>query len=339
MSQEPIILFCYPASPWSAKVEFYLALRKIAYAACHQPMTWPRPDIQELSTNYRRIPLLTIGRDIYCDIALILEKLESLFPTGALGASDGREQAIESLLDQWSQTALMKTGPALLPASVPLLSDQTFLDDRKALWGNGFDPDVISKYRPGLMVEVELNEELIEKLLSDGRKRLQNSEEPTLADIHGRYVALPDGRVKADSTGIVAFFFQWATALSATFLEDREINTKYPRAYDFLQRYHAQATAFQTSSPDRALIQGSEAISQIRSAAFAEDANVVAKDPTQLAFGRKVAVSRTDDISGHSDAGVLVALSSRESVIEVSVHDKPPLHIHCPRRNFLVNVG
>lgn len=144
--------------------------------------------------------------------------------------------------------------------------------------------------------------------------------------------------MKADSTGIVAFFFQWATAFSATFLEDREIDTKYPRAYDFLQRYHAQATALQTDSPDRALIQGSEAINRIRSAGFAEDANVVEKDPTQLASGQKVAVSRTDDISGHSDSGVLVALSSRESVIEVSAHDQPPLHVHCPRRNFVINI-
>lgn len=190
MSKEPIILFCYPGSPWSAKIEFYLALRRIPYAVCHQPMTWPRPDIQELSINYRRIPMLTIGRDIYCDTALILDKLESLFPEGALGASDGREQALESLLEQWAQTALMKTGPALLPASVPLLSDQAFLDDRKALWGNGFEPDVLSKSRPGLAVEVELNVELIEKLLCDGRKWLQNSDEPTLADIHGRYDVL-----------------------------------------------------------------------------------------------------------------------------------------------------
>lgn len=40
------------------------------------------------------------------------------------------------------------------------------------------------------MVEVDLNIELIEKLLSDGRKWLQNLNEPTVADIHGKFIAL-----------------------------------------------------------------------------------------------------------------------------------------------------
>jgi glutathione S-transferase len=182
----PIVLFCYPGSPWSAKVQIYLALRGIPYAECHQPMTWPRPDFQNLGLSYRRIPVLAIGRDVYCDTALILRKLETLFPKEPLGVSDHREKAIEDLLEQWSQTALMKIGPALLPPSVPLLSDHTFLEDRKALWGDIFDPESFSKSLPGLLVEVGSNIDILENLLGDGRTWLQDTKAPTLSDIHGK---------------------------------------------------------------------------------------------------------------------------------------------------------
>ena len=43
-----------------------------------QPRILPRPDITRLGINYRRIPLLSIGRDVYLDTRLILQKLEQL---------------------------------------------------------------------------------------------------------------------------------------------------------------------------------------------------------------------------------------------------------------------
>jgi len=331
----PIILFCYPGSPWSAKVEIYLALRKIPYAACHQPMTWPRPDLQALSINYRRIPLLAIGRNVYCDTALILRKLECLFPDNPLSALNDRGKAIDDLLEQWSQTAIMKTGAAFIPPSMPLLSDQTFLDDRKALWGSGFDPDVLEESRPGLLAEVELNIGLIENLLSDGRLWLQDTKEPSLADIHGECTGLQISVMYADSRITAAFFFQWATELSNTFLEDHGFDKKFPRAYDFLRRYRAIVTAC-ANSPVNTYVQGTDAIAQLRSTSLVDVENVVEENPSHLVSGQMVAVFRTDDISGHKEFGVLVALSSHESVIAVGTNEESRVHVHCPRRNFTV---
>jgi glutathione S-transferase len=331
----PIILFCYPGSPWSAKVEIYLALRKIPYATCHQPMTWPRPDLQALSINYRRIPLLAIGRDIYCDTALILQKLESLFPAGSLSALDDRGKAIDDLLEQWSQTAIMKTGAAFIPPTMPLLSDQTFLNDRKALWGPGFDPDVLEESRPGLLAEVELNIGLIENLLSDGRPWLQDTKKPSLADIHGECVRPWSSAMNIDDSITAAFFFQWATELSNTFLEDHGFDKKFPRAYAFLARFRAVVTAC-ANSPVNTYVQGTEAIGLLESTSLADVENVVQENPAHLVSGQTVAVSRTDDISGHKEIGVLVALSSHESVIAVGTSKGPRLHVHCPRRNFMV---
>lgn len=186
----PVVLFCYPLSPYSIKISTYLDLRKIPYIECPQPVTWPRPDLQQLGINYRRIPLLAIGKDIYCDTSLILEKLEALFPGQKLGHRGADGKAQESLLDQWSQSALMKTAGSLLPSTMPLLHDATFVADRKALWGIDFSPDLMEKARPNALNDLESHLRVIDGFLSDGRRWLSGSDDISLADIHGTFMRL-----------------------------------------------------------------------------------------------------------------------------------------------------
>ena len=45
---------------------------------------------------------MSIGRDIYCDTRLILHKLEEKFPSGALGARQPDQKAVEKLLENWT---------------------------------------------------------------------------------------------------------------------------------------------------------------------------------------------------------------------------------------------
>ncbi len=46
-----------------------------------QPPIMPRPDIARLGIRHRRIPVMSIGRDVYLDTRLQLQKLESAFPS------------------------------------------------------------------------------------------------------------------------------------------------------------------------------------------------------------------------------------------------------------------
>ncbi|KAK3065158.1 hypothetical protein LTS18_008016 [Coniosporium uncinatum] len=101
-SDLPIILFGYEGSVWTTKLHYYLDLRGIKYSLCIQPNPLPRPDLEELGIKYRRIPLMAIGRDVYCDSRLIFHKLEELFPEGALGSKIPEIRGIEYLLDNWT---------------------------------------------------------------------------------------------------------------------------------------------------------------------------------------------------------------------------------------------
>jgi len=78
MSQ--IILHHYDISPFSEKVRRVLAFKDIAWRAVEQPMMAPKPELTPLTGGYRRIPVMQIGADVYCDTALIIRRLEFLHP-------------------------------------------------------------------------------------------------------------------------------------------------------------------------------------------------------------------------------------------------------------------
>ena len=67
----------------------FLALRGIPYTECQQPFAMPRPALAAIGIKYRRIPVLSIGRDIYSETALILDKLEQLYPGSHMGGKTG----------------------------------------------------------------------------------------------------------------------------------------------------------------------------------------------------------------------------------------------------------
>lgn len=88
----------YKGSPFGDKIVNVLALKHISYSrvdVCISTripevfiLNWiqvsntlPRPELSDLlGINYRRIPLLAIGNDIYCDTSLIVSVLERRFP-------------------------------------------------------------------------------------------------------------------------------------------------------------------------------------------------------------------------------------------------------------------
>ena len=77
----PVILFGYDSSPFTNKVRLALRLKQIPYTYIPVPSMMPRPVLRDtFNTTYRKIPILAIGRDVYCDTSIILEALEHWFP-------------------------------------------------------------------------------------------------------------------------------------------------------------------------------------------------------------------------------------------------------------------
>lgn len=189
-SDQPI-LFLWSMSPWASKVVHYLALRGIPYSQCIQPITMPRPDLAALGVQYRRIPVLAHGRDIYCDTLLILQKLENWYPRDdkkfkSISATDPVGRALEHLLEKWTDVAVFASAAAAIPSEMELCKDPQFQKDREALWGRPWTKEEQDRLRPSALSNLVGNFDFLEKLLGDGRRWLLGNGGPGLADVHGK---------------------------------------------------------------------------------------------------------------------------------------------------------
>lgn len=130
-----LILHHYPESPFSEKVRAIFGAKGLAWRSLQVPMVMPRPATIALTGGYRRIPVLQVGADVYCDTALIAEHLDgmgagpTLFPAAQL-------LAVQTLA-RWVDTELFWAAVTLrfLPENMggfftDAASAQAFAEDR-----------------------------------------------------------------------------------------------------------------------------------------------------------------------------------------------------------------
>jgi len=147
----------------------------------------PRPDLEVIGVKYRRIPIMTIGRDVYCDTRLILAKLEQLFPNSILGASQPDQKAVQKLLEKWTIDAgIFARASQLIPTSMPLLNDSKFTKDREDFSGRSWDKEQMEAMRPEAIAHIRAGFAFLERtLLADEREWILKTDKPSLADIEG----------------------------------------------------------------------------------------------------------------------------------------------------------
>ena len=84
MAENEIILHHYPRSPFAEKIRTALGIKGLHWRSVVQPRMAPKPDLTALTGGYRRIPVMQIGADVFCDTRCILRELEHRFPTPSL---------------------------------------------------------------------------------------------------------------------------------------------------------------------------------------------------------------------------------------------------------------
>lgn len=105
-----LILHHYPQSPFAEKIRLILGYKQLAWQSVLAPMIMPKPDLTALTGGYRRIPVLQIGADIYCDTSLICDVLEHIAPQPSLYPE--AHKGLARVLAQWGDSSLFQAAMA-----------------------------------------------------------------------------------------------------------------------------------------------------------------------------------------------------------------------------------
>ncbi|KAK5175760.1 uncharacterized protein LTR77_000900 [Saxophila tyrrhenica] len=334
-----IILFNYPESVFGRRTVRYLNLRGLSFSQIRVPPNMPRPILQErLGINYRRIPIMAIGRDVYIDTRLMLRKLETLYPEGKLGSNDTFEQGLEDILEEF----VIDAGPFVrtagcIPMSAPLVNDKVWMKDRSDGSGGMFSRDALIENRSWSLSQLRLYFGMMEKILGDGREWIFNGSRPGLAEVH------------------VAWVYDWAVNMAGDMGGESDDSTadlkrmlnkdEFPRIHEWVQRFRkACERAESLNSGAGAIDEGQEkeddVVKRILGGGL-EEPDVLAFDDDDvlgLSKGQEVSVSPVDFGFTHQDVGTLIGLTKDEVVIETGVPGKSngKLRLHYPRMNFKI---
>lgn len=179
-----VILHQYDSSPFSEKVRICLGIKGLEWSAVDQPVIMPKPDLVPLTGGYRRIPVLQIGADIFCDSQLIVRELDRRFPGKPLYPS-GRE-ALVNAVEQWCDKALFQSAVLAIFGTIGDSVDPAFIKDREALSGQPFNVAAMKAMAPFALTQIKAHAALLAQQLGDGRAFLADAE-PCLADAAAYY--------------------------------------------------------------------------------------------------------------------------------------------------------
>ena len=176
------VLHHYPNSPFAEKIRAIFGYKNLDWCSVIAPDIMPKPDLQALTGGYRRVPVLQIGADIYCDTALIANVIDELSPAKSLYPKEVAGAA--HLTAQWADHFVFwaamgynfqPAGVAQLFANAQPEMMKAFAEDRKAMG---------SKRKPPFEAAGEYKAYLrgLNNMLEQGESLFLFGNAPTIAD-------------------------------------------------------------------------------------------------------------------------------------------------------------
>jgi len=169
---DTLILHQYAASPFSEKIRKVLAWKRVPWRAVEQPNMMPKPELVPLTGGYRRIPVLQIGADVYCDSQLIARVLERRHPSPTI--HPGGSEATCHAWSLWADRTLFMPAVAVVFADIGHLVPKEFMDDRSKMMP-GRDFSQVPKQAPAARELLRALVATLDAQLADGRPYLLGS--------------------------------------------------------------------------------------------------------------------------------------------------------------------
>ncbi|KAH7082462.1 hypothetical protein FB567DRAFT_500460 [Paraphoma chrysanthemicola] len=363
-----VLLFGYDSSPFTNKVRLALRVKGIPFSYIPVPSMLPRPLLTStFGVTYRKIPILAIGREIYCDTSLIIEALEHYFPVEE-GYGSVYPKFEGGALDEWSYKGLVRgfasfwtdrpffrATTGLIPSSV---WSSPFGTDRSQLIGHTLDASKLESKIPQNLATFDLHLSLLEptftchstsKASADGKAKspwLIPTPTPSLADI-SLYYQLRWGIDIASGKGIYNLT-GGATSNTAHDITSSVFNAhRYPGIWTWFHAFEA----YTSSLPDLETVVQEGDVSwkeKLKGTPLVEEGRMLVPAAVgwheeldkRRGVGRGVRVAIAPDDTGRDNptVGTVVGLGVEEVVIVPEGKGEIDVRVHFPRLGFVVRV-
>ncbi|MDO8432350.1 MAG: glutathione S-transferase C-terminal domain-containing protein [Candidatus Binatus sp.] len=295
-----VILHQYVNSPFSEKIRKIFALKKISWRSVEQPTIMPKPKLIPLTGGYRRIPVMQIGADVWCDSGIILKKIEEMFPAPTI-YPDGLEAAAD-IMNQWADRRMFWSTTPVIFEKLAAVVPKEFIEDRsKMMRGANF-------------AEITL-------MAPDARTQLR-----AFLDILDRQLAR--------STFLLGNSFSLADAACfhpVWFLRAEPTAFSHAQKFKHLMRWFERIDAM--GYGDVKPMEPDDALKIARESSPATAVDVQPSDPDTLAAGAMVSVT-ADDYAFDPVAGRLVVSTIHEVAIEREDRELGKIVNHFPKIGF-----
>lgn len=300
-----IILHQYDVSPFSEKVRVVLGLKKLEWYACDEPVIMPKPELVALTGGYRKIPVMQIGADIYCDTQIIIRELERRFPSPSIFA--GGDKGLGWGTAMWTDRVFFQAAVAIIFGGGAALADEAFIKDREKLTGRPFDIAAMKQAAPLMAEQFRAQLGWIDDQLADGR-----------AFLMGERAGLADASVFYNLA-----FIRWTSPPGAKLI------AAWPRVAEWEARVAA------IGHGTRHEIAREAALDIARAATSTEEPRADTGEPNGLKPGDRVSVM-ADDYGRDPIMGELVSSSAQHIAIRRADPRVGEVVVHFPRAGFLV---
>jgi glutathione S-transferase len=297
-----IIFHQYAMSPFSEKIRKVFARKDLEYREVEQPAWMPKPHLTPMTGGYRRIPVLQIGADIYCDSALIARTIEKHHPSPSIHPG-GNIVAAEAAAMWADKTLFFSTVSLVFTAMAEVIPPALFEDRRKMF--------------------PQMNLEVLRQAVPGSRGALASACAMLDASLARKKHVLGDEFSVADAA---VFHTLWFVRSDPTAGQ-----TIY--GHPHLAEWFSRIEAMGSGRP--AAMTGDEAMAVARGSEPADVGDFLEGDSSGLEPGARVGIC-SDDLPTDVFIGKLVALREHEMVIEREDPDVGRVAVHFPRACYQV---
>jgi len=304
-----IIFHHYPPSPVSEKIRAGFGLKMLDWRSVEQNRLPDRPELFAMTGGYRRIPVLQIGADIYCDTQCMFRELEARFPKPTFFPNEST--GLPFALSRWTDGPLFDAAFRVVLAPVADDLPPAFVADRARLYiGPDADMEKERADLPHTLAQFRAQIGWLETRLETG-----------CAYILGDAPGMPD---------LLAWFVYWF--IKERYGEAAAFFSEFPMLNQWAERMAALGHGNETPmTPAEALDVAKRSMSVTEKASDPGD-------PQGLKVGMKVTIAPLTD-SGEKAVEGSIRASDRDRI--AIVIDNPlcgEVVVHFPRVGYRVTV-